>query len=151
MPTEPDVHRAQGVEANNSIWELLGKADRTESEDEEMIRRAYAAAYHWDRAISRGPENAVRADYMIAKVQLAVGQPEIALSAARRCLGGATKHALADFDLAYAHEVTARALHALGNKAEAAEEWSKATAVEIADEEDRKLVEQDFADFDPEA
>ena len=42
-------HRAQGIEANNATWELL-EATRGPAEDEELLRRAYAAAYHWDRA-----------------------------------------------------------------------------------------------------
>jgi hypothetical protein len=51
----PDVaagawHRAQAVDANNSIWQLLEQVDRSPDEDEDLLRRAYAAAYHWQRA-----------------------------------------------------------------------------------------------------
>ena len=55
------------------------------------------------------------------------------------------KHGLVDFDLAYAHEATARALKALGRDDEAARSWEAATAVPIADDEDRQHLEEDLA------
>src|SRR4029078_5225716 len=39
-------HRAQAIECNNSTWEMI-EAERTPANDEEMLRRAYASAYHW--------------------------------------------------------------------------------------------------------
>jgi uncharacterized protein YndB with AHSA1/START domain len=139
-------HRAQGIECNNSIWELIGKADRTADDDEEMLRRAYASVYHWQRAARRGPENEARGVYMVSKVQLLVGQPALALHYADRCIAQCAQHGLVDFDLAYAHEVRARALHALGRQAEAEAEWAAALAVPIADPEDKAIVDADFAD-----
>ena len=53
---------------------------------------------------------------------------------------------LGDFDLAYAHELRARSLAGLGRDAEALQAWAAALAVEIADPEDRAIVEADFAD-----
>jgi uncharacterized protein YndB with AHSA1/START domain len=138
-------HRAQGVEANNSIWDLVAKADRTSDDDEELVRRAYAAAYHWDRADRRGPESAARAAYMIAKAQLAVGQPQLSLAAADRCMATCVDNAIADFDLAYAHEARARALQALGRAEEAAAAWTAAHDVPIADDDDRKILDEDLA------
>ena len=146
--TEPDWHRAQGVEANNSLWELFDKADRSDDDVEEMLRRAYAAAYHWQRASGAGPENEARADYMIAKALLFAGQPEAAMRSADRCLAVCRDHGLTDFDLAYAHEARARALRALGRDQEAAEAWAAATAVPIAEQDDRDIVAADFKDFE---
>jgi len=137
-------HRTQAIEANNSVWDLLD-AERDADGDEELVRRAYAAAYHWDRAAGRGPENAVRAAYMIAKAQLAVGRPVVALEAADRCLALCLDHGIADFDLAYAHEARARALHALGRTAEAAVEWQAALDVPVADPEDKEILDGDLA------
>jgi hypothetical protein len=57
---EGDWHRRQGVEANNSAYELLDR-ERTPEEDEEILRRAYAAGYHWQRASGAKPENEARA------------------------------------------------------------------------------------------
>ena len=137
-------HRAQAIEANNSVWELLD-AERSADDDEELVRRAYAAAYHWDRAAGRGPEHAARAAYMVAKAQLAVGQAAVALAAADRCMALCVDHGLADFDLAYAHEARARGLQALGRTAEAEAEWRAAHEVPIADPQDREILDGDLA------
>ena len=144
---EPDAewHRFQAVEANNSAWELIELPARTADQDEDMLRRAYAAAYHWDRALDRTPANSARADWLLSKVHLLAGHPETALHHAARCLATCEQHDLADFDLAYAHEATARALQALGRPEEARRSWEAAKAVPIADDEDRALVEQDLA------
>jgi len=144
---EPDAewHRFQAVEANNSTWELVGRTDRSPDETEDMLRRAYAAAYHWDRAAGRTPGNSARADWLLAKVHLLAGHPDTALHHAGRCLATCEEHDLADFDLAYAHEATARALKALGRDEEATRSWAAAQAVPIADDEDREHVAEDLA------
>lgn len=143
-----DWHRAQGVEANNATWELLGRSDRAPSEDEDLLRRAYAAAYHWQRTDSRKPENEARAAYMIAKALLATDQPARAMVSADHCLSVCQRHGLGDFDLAYAYEARTRALLALAREPEARQEWLAASAVEIADAEDKAIVVADFADLD---
>lgn len=138
-------HRQLGIQANNSIWELLTKPDRTPEEDEDMVCRAYASMYHWTRAARRGPENAVRGEYMLARVQAALGRGDLALHHAQRCLDGALAAGLADFDLAYAHEARARALEAAGRPAEADDAFALAKAVPVADPEDLAIVEADLA------
>ena len=144
---EPDAewHRLQAIEAYNSTWELIELPDRDADGDEDMLRRAYAAAYHWDRAAGRTPGNSARGDWLLARVHLLVGRPETSLHHAGRCLATCETHGLKDFDLAYAHEATARALKALGRDDAAARAWEAAKAVPIADEEDRRHVEEDLA------
>lgn len=148
LPTTEEIrgawHRAQGVECNNSVWELIDKTDRTSADNEEMLRRAYASAYHWQRAKGRGPENEARAVWMLSKVHLLMGLHEGALHYASLCLKQCREHALVDFDLAYAHECHARALRALGREAEALAEWAVAKAVPIADPEDQAIVDADL-------
>jgi uncharacterized protein YndB with AHSA1/START domain len=144
---EADWHRAQAVEANNSLWELFDKRERSADDQEEMLRRAYAAAYHWQRARNAKPENAARAHYMIAKALLLSGEPEASLRSANRCLAICTKHGLADFDLAYAQEARARALRALGRDADAVAAWTTATSIPVADPQDREILQADFADY----
>jgi len=144
---DPDWHRAQAVEANDSIWDLVSKPNRSEDDQEEMLRRAYAAAYHWQRARNAKPENAARAEYMIAKVLLLTGQPARSLRSAERCLAICLEQGLGDFDLAYAQEARARALRALGRDADAAEAWATATSIPVADPQDREILEADFADY----
>ena len=141
---EGSWHRMQAVQSNNSAWDLLDH-ERTPAEDEDLLRRAYAAAYHWDRAAGRTPENEARADWLLAKAQLQVGRPEISLHHAERCLATCERHQLVDFDLAYAHEARWRALRALGRQSEADLARSSARAVPIADPENRAAVESDLA------
>ena len=45
-----DWHRRQGVEANNAAMALLDVPERDAAADEDLLRLAYAAAYHWERA-----------------------------------------------------------------------------------------------------
>lgn len=137
-------HRAQGIECNNSTWEMI-EAERTPDNDEEMLRRAYASTYHWARAVRRGPANDARGAWLLAKVQLLVGQPELSLRYADRCMAVCQEHGLADFDLAYAHEARACALKALGDAVAAAQSWEMAKAVPIADVEDQAILDADLA------
>lgn len=140
----PIEHRRHAVHCNNSTWEMI-EAERTAANDEEMLRRAYAAAYHWQRAEGYGPPNEARALWLVAKVQLLAGFPDASLRYAESCLALCRQHGLVDFDLAYAYEVRARALAALGRHAEAAADWAAAKAVPIADDDDRALIESDLA------
>ncbi|MEX0846248.1 MAG: hypothetical protein WD023_00580 [Ilumatobacteraceae bacterium] len=137
-------HRAQAIECNNATWEMIG-GERTPANDEEMLRRAYAAAYHWQRAAGRGPENEVRAQWLLAKVHLLAGHPGMSLEYADACAQQCTDNGLADFDLAYAYEARARALQAMGRSAEAEVVWAAAKAVPIADPEDQAIVDADLA------
>jgi uncharacterized protein YndB with AHSA1/START domain len=138
-------HRAQGVECNNSIWDLVGEPASPER-DEELLRRAYASAYHWQRAARRAPVNEIRAQYMLSKVHHLTGQHERALHYADNDMALCVSLGIADFDLAYAHEARARALQALGRTDEAATEWAAAKGTPVADPEDKEIVDQDLAE-----
>jgi hypothetical protein len=137
-------HRTQAIECNNSTWEVI-EGERTPENDEEMLRRAYASTYHWARAARRGPENEARGAWLLAKVQLLAGQPELSLRYADRCLALCEEHGLEDFDLAYAHEARARALKALGDDVAAGQSWELAKSVPIADAEDQAILDADLA------
>ena len=83
-PNAPTTWPASGtgweaIEANNSVWELIEKDGRSTADDEEMLQRAYAARYHWARAAGSGPINVSRGAWLLAEVQLLVGQPQLAL------------------------------------------------------------------------
>lgn len=140
-----DWHRAQGIECNNSTWEMI-EAERTTENDEEMLRRAYASTYHWARAKGRTPANDARGQWLLAKTHLLAGLPERSLHYADECLRLCKDNGLVDFDLAYAHEARARALRAVGQTAQAMTEWEAAKAVPIADDEDREILEKDLAE-----
>ena len=137
-------HRAEGIAAYNAAWEMI-EAERTPDHDEELLRRAYASAYHWDRAAGATTANAVRSLWMLSRAHLVVGVFDRALHYADRCADATVAAGLGDFDLAYAHEARARALAGLGRHDDAAAELAAARAVEVADADDRAIVEADLA------
>ena len=83
----------------------------------------------------------------MGKAHLATGAPDLALRSAERMLALCGTHDIADFDLAYAHELHGRALAALGRPSEAAVAVASARAVPVADAEDREIVDKDLADL----
>lgn len=141
-----EAHRRYAVDANNSTWDLIDLADRTPDQDEDMLRRAYAAAYHWDRALGRSGENEARASWLLSRVQLLVGEPQLSLRYAEHCLEVCERHGIVDFDLAFAHEARGRALRSLGRDKEATAAWAAARAVPIEDDEDREHLEEELTE-----
>ena len=135
---------ATAIDANNATWELLDGRELTPDEVDDLLGRAYAAAYHWRRAAGRGPANAARASWLISHVHAVLGHGELALHHADRCAAVVAEAGLDDFDLAYAHEARARALACLGRRDEAAAELAAAWAVPIADDEDAKILRGDL-------
>jgi uncharacterized protein YndB with AHSA1/START domain len=140
-----DWHRAQGVEANNSTWELLDAHAHTPEEADDLLARAYASAYHWSRAAGRQPVNAARAAWLVSRAHVVLGHGELALHHADQCAATCASAGLDDFDLAYAHEARARAYACLGRLDEARVERKAARAVDITDAEDRATIESDLA------
>lgn len=144
---EGNWHRAQAVTANNSVWEYLDGRAHTPDEADELLQRAYAAAYHWNRATGATRVNRARASWLVSRVHATLGHGDLALHHAVQCarsieLAG---DAAADFDQAYVYEARARALACLGRTAEAREVLRRARAVPVADEQDRAIVESDLA------
>ena len=138
------AHRRLASDANNSVWELLDGRVHSADEGDELLSRAYAAAYHWQRAADRGPQNLARASWLLSRCHVVLGHGELALHHADRAAQVVADAGLRDFDLGYAHEARARALAALGRNDEAAAELAAARAVEVSDAEDRKIFEADL-------
>ncbi|MBU6244372.1 MAG: hypothetical protein KGP12_04070 [Actinomycetales bacterium] len=147
MVVEPNVHRSLAIDANNATWDILRRpVDEISAADaEEMTRRAYAAAYHWQRAQGVTPANAARADWLLSRVWAVRNQGALALAHANRCLQACESAALADFDLAYAHEAVARSHACLGHASQARHHRELAAKVPIADADDKALVDSDIA------
>ena len=143
----PTEHRTLAIEANNSTWEFLDREPGSLSalDNEEMTRRAYAAAYHWSRAENATVINEIRASWLIAKVWIHQSRGDIALPISIRCIDLCLANNIADFDLAYVYEAKARSLACIGDLDGAREAKQFASLVVIADEEDRRLVQADLA------
>lgn len=137
-------HRWQAVEANNAAMALL---DEAHPDPRDLLRGAYAAAYHWDQVSTKRPVNEVRALYVIGRAWAKVGEFAMALSYARRMLEACVADAIVDFDLACAHELHGRALLGLGREAEGLDAVRAARSVPVVDPEDAEWVAKNLADL----
>ncbi|MGZ4132753.1 MAG: MerR family transcriptional regulator [Actinomycetota bacterium] len=153
FPMEPthddadrDDHRRIGVELFNETWTLMEKTDRTPEDDLAMLHTAHASAYHWSQAV-HGPEHRARGEWQISRVHTVLGQPEPARYHAEACLRICEEHGIGDWDVAFAHEALARAAMVAGDRAamDAHLERARELGAQIADPEDRALLEQDLA------
>ena len=143
---EGNWHRAQAVTANNSVWELLDAREHSADEADELLQRAYAAAYHWGRATGSTAVNMARASWLVSRAHVVLGHGDVALHHAERCAHFVERAGgdAADFDHAYEHEARARALACLGRDDEALAAYRAAEAVVVADEQDRSIFEGDL-------
>ncbi len=144
---EGNWHRAQAITANNSVWELLDDRAHTPEETDELLQRAYAAAYHWRRASGATNVNQGRASWLVSRAHVVLGHGDVALHHAVRCAEFTTKaaHDAADFDHGYVFEARARALACLGRFDEAGEAYRRAAEVRVADADDRAIYEGDLS------
>jgi hypothetical protein len=133
--------RQLGVDLFNATWRLI----ESRADDELMVHSAHASAYHWAQAPECTPENRARGEWLVSRVYVLTGRPDAALDHAQQCLGWCERGSLGDWDLAFAHEALARANAAAGDTAAAAHHVEIARGVEIADTEDRELLERDLA------
>ncbi len=138
-------HREKAVEINNATWGYIGNNERTPEDDEAMIRSAYAAAYHWALAANRTDANDARAEWLVSRVHAITGRGDTALHHAKRCMAAVERGGLADFDLAFAYEALARSYASLGRLDDARATLHLAREVQVADDEDREIVDGDLS------
>jgi tetratricopeptide (TPR) repeat protein len=148
--TTSDVdHRSLGVALYNSAWALLEKANRSVEEDDELLHRAHASAYHWLAAPEGEPKNRARSEWLCSRVYSVLGRAEPALHHAERCFQICEQHPdnVEDWDLAFAYEALARAHGVAGNEEEAGRyaQRGRDLADRIADPEDKEIVLRDYA------
>jgi hypothetical protein len=126
MANETEEIRQRAIAAHGQAWTLLEKADRSEAETGRMIGLAHASLSAWEMA--GGPVEAQRGNWLVARAYAAAGHAEPALEYARRTMELTRQHqsTLADFDLAFAKEIAARAWALAGNVARAKEHYAGA-------------------------
>ena len=143
--------RQLGVDCFNKAWTLMEKQDRTVDDDDEMLHCAHASAYHWHQVGTAA--NRARAEWQCSRVYAILGRTEPALHHARRCLEivEASPAEMEEFDLPSAYEALARAYSVAGNLDESRRyvELGREATAKIADKEDRKHMEDDFATIAP--
>jgi DNA-binding transcriptional MerR regulator len=144
---EPETHRQLGADYFNRTWRLIEKENRTREDDDEMIHCAHASAYHWLQVGTQA--NRARSEWQCSRVYAILGRVEPALHHARRCLElvQASPDVMEEFDLPAAYEALARAHMVAGDVAETRRyaELGRAATAKIADEDDRAVMEADFA------
>lgn len=134
-------HRQWGVDLFNATWKLI----ESRADDDLMLHKAHASAYHWSQAPECTPANRARAEWLCSRVSALAGLPDAARRHAESCLRWCEEHDLGDWDLAFAHEALALAAKVAGNEDGAARHAEQARAVPIADADDRELLERDLA------
>jgi len=145
-----ETERRLAADCFNKTWTLMEKQGRTREEDDEMVHCAHASSYHWYQVGTAA--NRARGEWQCSRVYAILGRAEPALHHARRCLElvEASPAEMEEFDLPAAYEALARAHAVAGDPAEARRyvELGREVTAKIADEDDRRLMEADFATID---
>lgn len=150
MVEERDLHRWFGVQLNNSMWDAIEDdslgAHSPVLERERLLYSAYASAYHWRNVGNEA--NYARGEHLISRMAARLGEAELALRHARRCLELIEQHpdAMEDWDAPFAHEALARAHAATGDLATARMHLETAAALtaRVAGEGDRAVLEAEL-------
>ncbi|MDX6523604.1 MAG: hypothetical protein QOI17_1117 [Gaiellales bacterium] len=143
-PITPEQTRRLAVDLFNQVWRMMERDDRTVDDDDRMLYAAHTSRWLWGEVGE--PVNRARGEWQVSRVYTVLGRPEPALYHARRCLEICSEHGIGDFDLAYAHEALARA-HALAgdrDRALASRRAAERAADQIADADDRELLDRDL-------
>ena len=153
LPSRPPAGAAPAVtderqlaaDLFNGVWSLMETEDRTPAQDDRMLHMAHASRYHWEQV--GGPVNLARGEWLCSRVYAVLRRPEPALHHGRRVLEICQENGIGDWDLAFAHEAIARAHAVAGDRQAAAEarDAAQAAAGQIADAEDRDLLDKDLA------
>lgn len=137
-------HRYFAMENNNRAWQLAVE-ERTAEQDLEMLDAAHASALHWSAI---GTElHRMRAKTLLAEVHALLDFGASALGYANEIRDYFLGRETADWELAYVHVIHAHAAAAAGDHQLHNESYAAAGPAmdAIADEEDRKVVLQTFA------
>lgn len=150
-PSAPSigVHREMAAQLFNDTWALLDEGHRTPAQNRQMLGAALGSYYHW--TVVGDERNWAIADWQVARVLTAIGQPELAQQFADQALRRAVDDNLGPFLVAAGHEVLARVAAAKGD--DEARDNHLARAVDllsvIEDEDERQVLEADLNSLRP--
>jgi DNA-binding transcriptional MerR regulator len=140
------TRRRLAADLFNRVWTLLEAPSRTPEQDDEMVHAAHASRFHWGEIGE--PVNLARGEWQCSRVYSVLGRSEPALHHAQRCLDILQRSEVKeDWDLPFAHEALARAYALAGDLQHARRhlDVAKKLLQEVADPDDRALVENDLA------
>ncbi len=139
-----DVHRAMAVQLFNQTWALLDELHRTPAQDRQMLGAALGSYYHW--TVVGDERNWAVADWQVARVLTAVGQPDLAQQFADQALRRAVDDNLGPFLVACGHEVLARVAATKGDDEARDNHLARAQDLlsVISDEDERNVLRADL-------
>jgi len=103
------AHRHFAVECFNRAWDYIDKPQRTQEEDEEMLRLAQVSLWHWTQRADCAATHRSVGYWQVARVYALLGQAGNARRYAHLCLQVSQGDTIPPFYLAYAYEALARA------------------------------------------
>src|SRR5271154_4132919 len=112
---ESDAHRFFSASCFNRAWDLIRKADRTHSENEQMLLLSQSSLWHWTQRRDCTPRNLSIGYWQLSRVQALLGHAEDARASALECLR--QSEGKAPFYVGYAHEALARSAAVMGDDA----------------------------------
>ena len=139
-------HRVFSVDAFNSAWDLIEKADRSEADIEEMIALAHASAWHWSQRQDVRPKNLSISAWQLARVYTEAGRYDEAERYANRSLEITKSGGVGPVYTGYAYEALAR-LARETDQLELRDEWlalARAEAEKVEDPLDRNQLIRDL-------
>ncbi|MHA1666075.1 MAG: hypothetical protein ACTSW7_01735, partial [Candidatus Thorarchaeota archaeon] len=75
--TMDEFHKKVAISTNNGIWAVLDNDSPSSQEMEDALHMAHTARYHWSKVGTT--VNAVRAEYMLARIYVHMKRDEPAL------------------------------------------------------------------------
>jgi hypothetical protein len=133
------IQRKIAVETFNTTWDVIDIQERSEADELRMLHLAHTSRFLWGEV--GDPVNYARGDWLLSRVYALLGYGELAFRFGEQSLAWCEKHAVEDFDLAFAYEVLARACLVSGDREKAVKYISRAKSAgdKIADPGDRKF------------
>ncbi len=146
-PFDPEpAHRVFSVDAFNSAWDLIERADRSEADIEEMIAFAQASAWHWSQRQDVRPRNLSISAWQLARVYTEAGRYDEAERYANRSLEISKSGDVGPVYTGYAYEALAR-LARETDQLELRDDWlalARAEAEKVEDAPDRDQLIRDL-------
>lgn len=136
--------RQVAVDLFNLTWAYLDQANPSAELADATIAAAEASLWHW-RRIGTPNEWAI-GEWMCSRVQATLGNGDVALAHAQRCLELCEANRVEEFVPASAQEALARAYAVLGDMTAARAHRNAAYRIAVdLDEDDRVIIEQDLS------
>lgn len=138
-----DRERQIAMDLFNLTWTYLDMDARTSEHDQAMVQTAEASRWHWQHVGT--PTQFAIGEWQCSRVHAVLGDGDLALAYAKRCLDICESERVEDFVPASAHEAMSRAYAVLGDMEAAREQRNLAYRIAVdLDNEDRDVIEHDL-------